>query len=176
MTTNGSRAEAGGPELRIRKAIRSDIDALEQIEAEAFPTNRLSRNRFLALTRSPSAVILVAVRSSVVVGSAILLTRRGAAWARLYSLAVAAGERGRGTGQLLLTAAEESARERGCLRLHLEVRADNRSAQRLYESAGYQPAGERLDYYEDGMTALLYRRALGHAGRSPAGAAGRAAA
>jgi ribosomal protein S18 acetylase RimI-like enzyme len=40
------------------------------------------------------------------------------------------------------------------------VRADNRSALRLYESRGYRPIGRREDYYADGMAAIRYARDL----------------
>ena len=44
--------------------------------------------------------------------------------------------------------------------MHLEVRADNRTAIGLYQRTGYHPLGQRPDYYEDGATALLLGRQL----------------
>ena len=83
--------------------------------------------------------MLVASGAEAPVGYAVVLTRRGSRSARLYSIAVAAEAAGRGIGSRLLAAAEEAARRRGADRLHLEVRADNSTAIRLYERAGYRP-------------------------------------
>lgn len=145
----------------IREARPTDIDALVKLEAECFASDRLSRRSLASLARSPSACLLVAAGcSGEPVGYAVLLTRRGSQRARLYSIAVADAAGGQGVGSRLLTAAEEAARRRGASRLHLEVRADNSKAISLYERSGYRLSGQRPDYYEDGMTALLFGRQL----------------
>ena len=146
--------------IEIRKARPSDIGALASLEQCAFTTDRLSRRRFSALLRSPSAHMRVALRKGALTGYALVLTRAGSRTARLYSIAVAAGEGRRGIGALLLAAAEATAAAAGAESLKLEVRAENRAAVRLYETAGYRQRGHRPGYYEDGMTALLYSRDL----------------
>jgi ribosomal-protein-alanine N-acetyltransferase len=146
----------------IREAHSTDIDALARLEADRFACDRLSRRSLAALARSPSACLLVACRGGRPIGYAVLLTRRGGRAARLYSIAVAAEEAGRGVGSRLLAAAEEAARLHNAERVHLEVRADNPGAVALYERAGYRPIGERPGYYEDGMTALLFALTLPH--------------
>lgn len=160
MPEDGRRPPAAGSGLLIREALSTDIDALTLIEADRFASDRLSRRSLAALSKSPSASMLVATRGVRPVGYALILTRRGSHSARLYSIAVAAEEAGRGVGSRLLAAAEEAAIERGARRLHLEVRADNSPAITFYERLGYKPAGERPEYYEDGMTALLFARHL----------------
>ena len=50
---------------------------------------------------------------------------------------------GRGVGRALLGALEEWAHSHGIRRLELTVRADNDSAQRLYERGGYATEGVR---------------------------------
>jgi ribosomal protein S18 acetylase RimI-like enzyme len=146
--------------LVIREARSNDIDALALIEADRFVSDKLSRRSLVALTKSPSAAMLVATRGGIPIGYAVLLTRRGGRSARLYSIAVAAEEAGRGVGSRLLAAIEDAARAHGVSRVHLEVRADNSVAAGFYQRAGYQPAGQRPGYYEDGMTALLFAREL----------------
>ena len=42
----------------------------------------------------------------------------------------------------------------------LEVRYDNAPAIALYEKCGFRQFGEHEDYYEDGATALRYKKAL----------------
>ena len=66
----------------------------------------------------------------------------------------------RATSTVMLAAAEADARAHGCDRLHLEVRADNGAGIRLYERRGYARLGVRADYYEDGMEAWRYGKAL----------------
>jgi ribosomal protein S18 acetylase RimI-like enzyme len=133
---------------------------LVELEAESFATDRLSRRSLAALVRSPSAHVLVACRDRHVAGYAVLLTRRGSLSARLYSIAVATSEAGRGVGKRLLDEVEKLAASLGAARLSLEVRADNPAAIRLYERSGYRPIGERADYYEDGMSARIFERQL----------------
>lgn len=55
----------------------------------------------------------------------------------LHDLAVLPEHRGRGVGRLLLATIEAAARAMGCCKLTLEVRDDNRTAQRLYRALGY---------------------------------------
>lgn len=151
---------SGRSGLMIREARSTDIDALTRLEAECFASDRLSRRSLASLAKSPSACVLVASSAEGTVGYAVVLMRRGSRRARLYSIAVGASATGHGIGALLLSAVEDTARQRGANRLHLEVRADNSKAVSLYERAGYRPAGQRPDYYEDGATALLFGRQL----------------
>jgi ribosomal protein S18 acetylase RimI-like enzyme len=133
---------------------------LAELEEEIFPSDRMSRRRFAALAKRPSARILLACRGRDILGYAILLTRRGIRTARLYSLAVAPEAAGQGIGRRLLSEIEAAARRRRALRLRLEVRADNGRAIRLYMDGGYGLIGRRPDYYSDGVEALLYARDL----------------
>ena len=149
-----------GSGLVIREALSTDVDALARLEADRFTSDRLSRRSLAALARSPSACLLVACRGGGLIGYTLLLTRRGGRGARLYSIAVAAAEAGRGVGSRLLAAAEEVALLRSAERVYLEVRADNPRAVALYKRSGYRPIGERPGYYEDGTTALLFARDL----------------
>jgi ribosomal-protein-alanine N-acetyltransferase len=151
---------SGRSGLIIREARSADIDALTRLEAECFASDRLSRRSLASLAKSPSACVLVANTSDGTVGYAVVLVRRGSQRARLYSIAVTSKAAGGGIGSRLLSAAEDAARRRGADRLHLEVRAGNTKAVGLYERAGYRPVGQRLDYYEDGATALLFGRQL----------------
>jgi ribosomal-protein-alanine N-acetyltransferase len=151
---------AGRSGLIIREARSTDIDALTRLEAECFASDRLSRRSLASLAKSPSACVLVASDADGTVGYAVVLMRRGSRRARLYSIAVTSMAVGRGVGSGLLSAAEDAARRRGACRLHLEVRADNAKAVAFYERTGYRPGGQRLDYYEDGATALLFGRQL----------------
>ncbi len=140
----------------IRQALASDVDGLVALEHAVFTAERLSRRSFRRLVASPSARVLVAVDRDRIAGCAIVLFRAGSRSARLYSIAVAPGMAGAGTGRALLAAVLAAAAERDCTELRLEVREDNPRAIALYELNGFVPRGRRLDYYADGATAIIY--------------------
>lgn len=61
----------------------------------------------------------------------------------VHDVAVLASHRGRGIAEQMLAEAESIARERGAVKLTLEVLSGNQSAMRLYERIGF--AGYQLD-------------------------------
>jgi len=146
--------------FRIRRAVPADLDALVGLEQSAFTTDRLSRRQFRRHMQSTSAAVLAAVEGGTMLGNAVVFFRSGTRSARLYSIAVARTERGRGLGEALLSAAESAARGRGANRLRLEVRPDNRAAIRLYERRGYRRFGACAGFYEDGADAWRYEKVL----------------
>lgn len=146
--------------LQVRAARRDELDALLALEQASFHVDRISRRQYRHHLGSPRAEVLVGLRGGSLVGSALLLFRHGARVARLYSLAVDAAWRGRGVGRGLLETAERRARRRGCTRMRLEVRADNRVAQELYQRHGYRRFARQPDYYADGSEAWRYEKAL----------------
>lgn len=145
----------------IRPATVGDIDALLDLEARSFETDRLTRRNFqYLLTRAHAACLLAEDAQGNLLGYVLALFRRGTSLARIYSLAVSAKARGQGIGQALLLAAERTAIEEHAWLMRLEVRPDNQSAIRLYEAAGYRPFGRYLDYYEDHSEAVRYQKRL----------------
>ena len=64
-------------------------------------------------------------------------------YARLLSLVVEPGERGKGTGAALVAAAERWAGERGATKLHLTTALHRDGAHRFYERLGYERTGAR---------------------------------
>lgn len=145
---------------RIRRAELSDIGALDAIEQAVFTSDRISRRSFRTLIERPTAETIVVDVDGVICGYAMILFRAGAALARLYSLAVAPGQAGRGYGRALLAAAETAAMEHDRIVLRLEVREDNAGAVRLYEQAGYRKIGRHAAYYADGAAALRFEKPL----------------
>ena len=146
----------------IRPAVPADVPALEALENTVFPGDRLSRRSLRYYVSAPTATTLVlAEDSDGVVGDAIVAYRRTSPTARLYSLAVRGDRSGQGLGRKLLAACEAAAASHGKQFLVLEVRDDNASAICLYKKAGYEQFGTYEDYYEDGATAIRFRKALG---------------
>jgi len=158
------RAGMSGPAdrpFKIRRARASDLGAVEAIERASFTVDRFSRRTFARLLKSPAAAFVIAEAEGRPLGYLLLLFRKGAKAARLYSLATAPGARGGGVGTSLVQAGAECAIERGCKRLRLEVRASNDAAITLYERAGFRIVDQLPDYYDDGATALRMERRLG---------------
>ncbi len=153
-------ADSASDEVHVRRATINDLDDVVALENASFASDRVSARQWRHHLESLSAEVLLAIRDRRVVGAAMLLFHRRHRVARLYSIAVDANERGRRLGERLLRAAELAAARRESRVLRLEVRADNASAQRLYERNGYRLIGERLGYYEDGATARRYEKAL----------------
>ncbi|PSC07086.1 hypothetical protein SLNSH_01555 [Alsobacter soli] len=146
----------------IRRAVLADLDALEAIENRVFDTDRLSRRSLRYYITTDKDALLVLERGGAVLGYALVAFRRGAALARLYSIAILPEAGGAGLGRKLLGAVEAEAEARGCIFLRLEVRADNTAAIKLYERSGYRRFGVYDDYYEDHQDALRYEKRLAH--------------
>jgi len=150
------------PGVKIRYAKDADLDGLEGLERQSFASDRLARRSLRRLISHPTAALRVAAEEpgGPVHGYGLVLFRKGSSVARLYSIAVAARQRGAGFGRQLLADAEAVAAGRGHRVLRLEVREDNRGAIRFYEAKGYRLIGRREAYYADGMDALRYEKAL----------------
>jgi ribosomal protein S18 acetylase RimI-like enzyme len=145
----------------IRPASLRDLGELERLENASFRTDRIRRRQFRHLLTRGNCVTLVDSRSGgVLVGYAMVLFRRGAARARLYSIAVDPGHRGRGIGAGLLRAAEAAARRRAATHMRLEVRAADSATQALYVRKGYRRFGLHARYYGDDMDAVRMEKRL----------------
>lgn len=148
-------------DVRVRRAVAGDLDALAALEEASFDGDRLSRAQYRRHLDSDSALVLAAsAKAHGLLGSAVLFFRKGSAVARLYSLATRREARGRGVGGALLDAVAGQAHRRGCHALRLEVRADNAAAIRLYEKHGYRRTGRLAAYYEDGTDGWRYEKPL----------------
>lgn len=147
--------------LRLRPAAPGDLDALLALEHASFREDRLSRRSLRRFLRQADPPVLVAEDGTGrIVGSAIVLRRRGSAQERLYSLAVDPAARGLGVGRRLLDHTLASARARGSVALRLEVREDNAPARALYQAAGFRETGLVPAYYADGAPAMRMERSL----------------
>lgn len=103
-------------------------------------------NLIPGLVRHGGARVFLAHHDEQPVGVAICFhgfsTFRARPLINVHDIAVAPAFRGRGIGQALLAAVEQHAREHGCCKVTLEVRADNRVAQQAYRRAGFGPSSE----------------------------------
>ena len=132
----------------------SDAAALADLEI-VFPEEDRSTAQDLRRLFAGNSAVLKIDLDGVPAAAAIILYRRGARVARLYSLGVAAHARGHGFAHALVDAACRDAIDRGCDRLRLEVRESNSDAIRLYESVGFGAYGVKPGFYPDGENAVL---------------------
>jgi ribosomal protein S18 acetylase RimI-like enzyme len=148
--------------MTVRPARLTDLDGLLRLEQAFSAPDRLDRQRFTRLLTGANALTFVVDSAAAprLAGYLLLLFRRGTKVARVYSLAVDPAVRQHGLGRLLLAAAEQAARERGCEALHLEVRESNAAAIRLYEGTGYRPLVFLPDYYGAQLHGVRYRKEL----------------
>lgn len=144
----------------IRPATLDDVDALYQLEAESFQTDRLNRRQLRYMVTRAHADVRVYEQDGQVVAYVLTLYSRGTSMARIYSIAVSHQIRGRGVGRALVQAAEMHAQEAGRITLRLEIRQDNAASLALFRSLGYRQFEQVPDYYEDHMGALRFEKSL----------------
>ncbi len=138
----------------IRRASGRDLDTIDVIESRSFARDRFPRRNLRRVLKSPASHFLIAEEGGAPAGYAMILFRMGSNVARLYSIAVDPGFRGRGIAESLLNSAKDVAAGRGAERLRLEFRPSNVAAQRLYERAGFAMLERRPAYYDDGEDAI----------------------
>ncbi|WP_027172608.1 N-acetyltransferase [Methylobacterium sp. 10] len=158
-----ARTKPSVASVAIRPATLGDLDALVALEHAAFSGDRAERRAIRHAIGSPSMSLLVALDGgdkSILVAAATLERRKGSLSCRLSSIAVSPGRAGQGLGGIMLDAAEADAKAHGRKTLRLEVRADNGAGIRLYERHGYARFAILEEYYEDGMEAWRYEKAL----------------
>ncbi|AMB94236.1 ribosomal protein S18-alanine N-acetyltransferase [Aerococcus sanguinicola] len=76
--------------------------------------------------------------------------------AELLNLAVLPNFQRKGLGETLLREGISQLKVLGLERIFLEVRANNRSAQALYQKLGFDRLAVRPNYYQDGEDAWIY--------------------
>lgn len=92
--------------------------------------------------------------------AAFILVRLIIDEAEILTLATQPSLRRQGYARRLLETALPYLRAQKCRDIHLEVRAGNAPAIRLYEQTGFTPSGHRPRYYPDGEDACLMHALL----------------
>jgi len=152
--------------VTVRPLRPADVEACAAIMSE-LPlwreygvTIERAREAFAAALRG-AAKVQVAEDEARVVGFVEYLVRgtfghSGYVWA----IGVAANAQGRGTGALLMDAAEAEIFKSGP-NVFLLVTASNSGAQRFYERRGYRRVGELSDFVRPRLTEIVYRKTRG---------------
>ena len=125
-----------------------DLDRIEEIEREAYPTP-WSRSMFAGELAKPSSVCLGAfdTERDTLVGY-LIISRYVDAW-HVMNVAVEPSQRRRGIAQSLLERLFDLTANDSRRGYTLEVRVSNENAIRLYERLGFQARGLRRGYYTD---------------------------
>jgi ribosomal-protein-alanine N-acetyltransferase len=134
--------------IELRRLEMRDLDRIEEIERESYPTP-WSRSMFAGELAKPSSVCLGAfdTESEALVGY-LIISRYVDAW-HVMNVAVEPSERRRGIAQNLLERLFELTANDSRRGYTLEVRVSNANAIRLYERLGFQARGLRRGYYTD---------------------------
>jgi ribosomal protein S18 acetylase RimI-like enzyme len=116
------------------------------------PLSAAARTRLISgLVKHGGARVFLAYEDNEPAGVAICLvgfsTFKGQPLMNVHDLAVAPRFRGRGIGQALLEAVAAQARQLGCCKVTLEVRADNEGAKRLYRRVGFQSSDQAETWF-----------------------------
>ncbi|HEY3491094.1 MAG TPA: ribosomal protein S18-alanine N-acetyltransferase [Candidatus Deferrimicrobiaceae bacterium] len=146
--------------VKVRDMAEEDLDAVMAIERECFPTP-WSRGMFSEeLGREYSdAMVALPAEGGGVAGYAVCWTIAGES--HLLNIAVAPAYRGRSVACRLLAECIRRGARGGADRIHLEVRAGNDDAIRLYRGHGFEFMGMRKGYYTDtGEDAILLSREI----------------
>jgi ribosomal-protein-alanine acetyltransferase len=145
---------------QLRRAGVADLDAIMELETGIFGTDAWSAENMRAELAAAHTWYLVAERLSDdgIDGYAGLSAPRGARDGDIQTIAVAEPARNQGLGRTLVQALVAEARKRGASQVFLEVRADNRGAQHLYETLGFVAIAERIGYYQpDNVDAIVMK-------------------
>lgn len=130
----------------LRAMSVEDLDAVMAVEQDAYPFPWSRGNFSDSLSAGYSCWIFEA--GEALVGYAVLMLAAGEA--HLLNLTIASEWQRQGMGRRLLEHLIGVARKYCADTLFLEVRPSNRTACRLYESAGFNEMGRRRGYYPAG--------------------------
>ncbi|MBI2682611.1 MAG: ribosomal protein S18-alanine N-acetyltransferase [Acidobacteriales bacterium] len=134
--------------MNIRRATIDDLTAMIGMAAVADTSARWSAGHFAQIFGETGREAFVAVTPEDAVVGFVVARAITVEW-EIENVVVSRAHRRQGIGKALVTTAVERARLAGAVRIHLEVRASNSAAIRLYAAAGFQETGRRMEYYSD---------------------------
>ncbi len=133
----------------IRAAEPDDADQVAALLGElGYPDNTVDavRRRLAVWDEARDSVALVAENAGGIVGiaavSVVPYLERDGYWGRISALVVAESCRGQGIGRMLTVAAEELARDCGCVVMEVTSDRGRIDAHAFYRSHGYEDWGD----------------------------------
>ena len=130
----------------LREMLVDDLDQVMEIEEELFSVP-WTKEGFLTFLMKENGMFLVVEEKGRILGYCGLLTVLDEG--DVTNVAVRRDRQREGIGNFLMESMIRLAEERGITMIHLEVRAGNETAIRLYERQGFVRDGLRKGYYTD---------------------------
>ena len=130
----------------LREMLVDDLDQVMEIEEELFSVP-WTKEGFLTFLMKENGMFLVVEEKDRILGYCGLLTVLDEG--DVTNVAVRRDRQREGIGNFLMGSMIRLAEERGITMIHLEVRAGNETAIRLYERQGFVRDGLRKGYYTD---------------------------
>lgn len=136
--------------MTIRPAVPDDAASIAALLAElGYPDNPAEsvHNRLELWNAEPRSAVLVAEHEGVIVGvvavSTIPFLEYDGRFGRVVALVTAQSARGQGIGRALMAAAEETAREFGCVLMEVTSANRREPAHAFYRDLGYDNYSDR---------------------------------
>lgn len=130
----------------LREMLVEDLDQVMEIEKDLFSVP-WTKEGFLTFVLKDNAMFLVVEDKVEIVGYCGLLMVLDEG--DITNVAIKGTRQKEGIGGFLMQSLIRLAGERGITTIHLEVRAGNSGAIRLYERSGFTRDGIRKGYYSD---------------------------
>lgn len=130
----------------LREMLVEDLDAVMEIENELFHMPWTKEGYFTFLTRKDAMFLVVEEKGKILGYCGLLMVLDEA---DVTNVAVRKDRQREGIGHFLVDSMIRLAKDQGIQMIHLEVRAGNETAIRLYERLGFQKDGLRKKYYTD---------------------------
>jgi len=142
----------------LSRAELADLPELMDLENRLFTSDCISRRQFRYLLTKANGIAVKLTENHTLYGYMVLLKRKRCSNLRVYSICVDESVQQRGFGRVLLDYAEEVAVRDKHSSVTLEVSENNSAAIKFYQAGGYCLTGRKIRYYEDGSTALLFKK------------------
>jgi [ribosomal protein S18]-alanine N-acetyltransferase len=136
----------------------SDFSPISTITAEAFGVDACSEDDLRQWAKHEASVFRIAAIAECPIGySACFKFKPSYA---IGLIAVAADQRRKGIGMMLMKDSLHTARQLGYAVVSLYVNDSNESAIRMYKKLDFKQIGVSEKYYQDGADALIMERCL----------------
>mgnify|MGYP002576367359 CR=1 FL=1 len=130
----------------LREMLVEDLDQVMKIEESLFAVPWTREGYFTFLTRENSMFLVVEEKGEILGYCGLLMVLDEG---DVTNVAVRGDRQREGIGNFLMESLIRLSREQGIRMIHLEVRAGNETAIRLYERLGFVRDGLRKAYYTD---------------------------
>ena len=135
--------------LKIETATIKHLDKLYQIEEACFDQEAFTKRQIAYLLTDYNTIALIAKANNDIAGFIIAQVdiNETTQFGHIITINVPPKYRRQHVATTLIHEIESLLKEKGIKECRLEVREDNHSAQKLYQTLGYQTMGKLHNYY-----------------------------